>query len=684
MSNSMVKLLPDEIDNAVRVIAGFLTTKELTHLLPKHDIDQIGQSIPKTQTRLACHVVQRYGPELLANDRVRFLLALRKGIDAPTEWVANSDVAVEFVETLGMPLVFSGSRDRKSPATRQEDQSTGAAKGFNLISERAQTDAISRMAQLLSPAELKGLLSDGVRTLLATDMKSYSGRDIAEMILLLSDIDLFRDARFRKLLGQKLGIESPDRWVAGKKGAILFVTQCGFDERFAGVAPDGKLPSHFDVEPYVKLAPLHDWQTDLARRALSFLKGRYEKKRAILSLPTGAGKTRTVVHSLVELLWQEEAHSRPIIWIAQSEELCEQAIASIEQVWLHQSVRLAETDRRAPFALRIQRFFGTYDLDSENPQVIVTSIQKLHRCIERIQKDPDRADVFNVRGMMAGARAVVLDEAHHAVARTYRSTLSYFMEKARCPILGLTATPGRSSSDETAQLARIFQRQLICPSWKNPHRTLVEQGVLANIHPIRIGGVKIVLTTEERKIFDIFKEIPESALGRVGEVQHRNQKITSALSQLSPTTAILVFAINKAHAQILTVAIKKTGRTVAFISGDTPKPSRRRIISAFRSGQISCLVNCEVLTTGFDAPKVEAVVLARPTFSSIKYEQMVGRGLRGIRNGGTDTCKIIDVVDNLDIHGETLSYARFGHEWQTDGSLFVRVGEAAEEDQIVS
>jgi superfamily II DNA or RNA helicase len=86
-------------------------------------------------------------------------------------------------------------------------------------------------------------------------------------------------------------------------------------------------------------------------------------------------------------------------------------------------------------------------------------------------------------------------------------------------------------------------------------------------------------------------------------------------------------------------------------------------VADFKSGGVQVLCNCEVLTTGFDAPRVTHVVMARPTVSQVLYEQMIGRGLRGARFGGTDRCVIIDLEDNYRSDRPTLGYQAFRELW---------------------
>jgi DNA repair protein RadD len=109
--------------------------------------------------------------------------------------------------------------------------------------------------------------------------------------------------------------------------------------------------------------------------------------------------------------------------------------------------------------------------------------------------------------------------------------------------------------------------------------------------------------------------------------------------------------------------LRQQGVEAAFVSGETRDVSRRKIIGDFKAGRTQVLCNCEVLTTGFDAPRVTHVVMARPTASQLLYEQMVGRGLQGPRFGGTATCQIVDPEDNYRSDRPELGYERFRSFW---------------------
>ena len=107
----------------------------------------------------------------------------------------------------------------------------------------------------------------------------------------------------------------------------------------------------------------------------------------------------------------------------------------------------------------------------------------------------------------------------------------------------------------------------------------------------------------------------------------------------------------------------ETGARLCWETNGPGSAVTKQIIDEFRAGNLTMLCNYGVLTTGFDAPKIENVVIARPTTSAVLYEQMIGRGTRGPLNGGTPHCLIIDVKDNIENFGEQMAYTRYLEYW---------------------
>ena len=127
---------------------------------------------------------------------------------------------------------------------------------------------------------------------------------------------------------------------------------------------------------------------------------------------------------------------------------------------------------------------------------------------------------------------------------------------------------------------------------------------------------------------------------------------------------MIVFALSVGHAQFLAAVLAKNGIKSASVSSATSRSIRKLHINNFRNGKIRVLTNYGVLTTGFDAPKVRAIYITRPTFSLALYLQMIGRGLRGPVNGGTKDCLIVDVEDNFENYNIDHVYKEMGEFWR--------------------
>lgn len=440
------------------------------------------------------------------------------------------------------------------------------------------------------------------------------------------------------------------KWHPGKSWATHFVRTLRMPLPFAGWKAEAALPDKLDVEPCVKLPPLADFQHELFERLVEVLDSPDSANRAILTLPTGAGKTRTAVEAL--LSWRQSQPDRPIIvWVAQSEELCEQAVQAIREVWFD----LGHGDSSFRESLTIGRLWGNRNAVPWECGAIVASIQKLYAAARGDGSDLTTEDL-EVLGEKTGV--VVIDEAHRALAPSYGAVLNalgfdFRQKNCSAALVGLTATPRRTSDDETRRLRnRFHNRVLNVPSLgEDPVQALRARGVLARIEvdSLDYAATRIELgdNASHAQHFEDFGDIHPEVLQRLGEEHKRNRRIMERLFQLDPAWPVLVFACSVQHAQAVTSLLQRGGRTAACVLGTTRPATRRATIERFRNGDLSVLCNYGVLTTGFDAPRVRCVVVARPTTSPILYEQMVGRGMRGLEFGGTKECLVIDVDDNI-------------------------------------
>ena len=117
------------------------------------------------------------------------------------------------------------------------------------------------------------------------------------------------------------------------------------------------------------------------------------------------------------------------------------------------------------------------------------------------------------------------------------------------------------------------------------------------------------------------------------------------------------------HAQTLAAILSADGISARAVSGSTDRYTRRRIVEDFRAGKLKVLVNYGVFREGFDAPKTRAIIVARPVYSPNLYFQMIGRGLRGVKNGGNDRCLILDVNDNIVNFDRNLAFTELDWLW---------------------
>ncbi len=449
------------------------------------------------------------------------------------------------------------------------------------------------------------------------------------------------------------------KWHPGKNWARHFVRVLNLPPVFAGFPGAPSEPLLEQVEPFRPLNPLQDFQEELKKEVLGVLRSQPGANRGILTLPTGAGKTRTAVEALSELLLEAEERVT-LLWIAQSEELCEQAVQSFREVWIDLGHR---KEVRAP--LSIQRLWGNRQLDEPLPGVIVASIQKL----EHLSEEGGPSSFLESLAPSLGA--IIVDEAHRMLAPSYGQVLNSLgidpsgIKPSPIPILGLTATPFRSQAEESARLASRFRQRLLRATslGDDPERVLLERRILSRAARKVLEHKGQALSIANDPHYQTFKDLPSNVLETLGQDRERNRLLLKALLELPPEWPVLFFGCSVEHATAISVLLRRQGRSAATVISETAPSTRRFLIEEFRAGRISVLCNYGVLTTGFDAPRVRALVVARPTASMVLYQQMIGRGLRGPVFGGTEECLIIDVADNLDIASQ-LAFRRYVEYWR--------------------
>ena len=286
--------------------------------------------------------------------------------------------------------------------------------------------------------------------------------------------------------------------------------------------------------------------------------------------------------------------------------------------------------------------------------VVVTSLQTMSKWYGSLE--PKTFKKFEA--LRKASSLIVIDEAHLSTAPVYQNVINHLSDE-NTSILGLTATPGRhhvnSTDDATVNLAEFYNNQLICMTDNDGHEIdnpidfLQEEEILSQIELRTIRGIDVKLTGKEKREFENLLDIPRSTLERLGQASTRTLKIFNEVEKLVNDEKLktIVFCPTKENSDALAEFLKINDINAASITGDTPINERRAALQKFvETDEIKVITNYGVLSTGFDAPKIGAVVIARPTMSVVLYSQMIGRGLRGQRSGGTAQCVILNVEDN--------------------------------------
>jgi superfamily II DNA or RNA helicase len=212
---------------------------------------------------------------------------------------------------------------------------------------------------------------------------------------------------------------------------------------------------------------------------------------------------------------------------------------------------------------------------------------------------------------------LVIDEAHHAAAPTYRAILDKIqLKRADALVIGFTATPNRGDG---AQLAEIFPDIV----YSMDARAAIDAGYLV--------PVKSYAVATETDLDAVASRAGDFVLGQLADAidnDERNAAVLDAYQTLTPGKKTLVFTASVEHARHVATLFKEAGIAAAFASGDTPTAEREAIVAGFRGTKVDVLVNCGLYLEGFDVPSIEVIINARPTKSTTLYTQVTGRGLR--------------------------------------------------------
>ena len=246
---------------------------------------------------------------------------------------------------------------------------------------------------------------------------------------------------------------------------------------------------------------------------------------------------------------------------------------------------------------------------------------------------------------------VIIDEAHHSMANSYKSLWNMFPNAKR---LGVTATPWRMNHSGFTDL---YDRLIL----SKPVQEFFAEGWLAPYDYYSISENDALKTSIDLiSEYDIEGDYKVSALEEVVDTA----KIRARLLQSYQTYVFgkkgIIYSISRAHSNHICSEYRKAGINIVQIDSETSRDTRRLYVKRFKEGSIDIIVNVDIFSEGFDCPDIEFIQLARPTKSLVKYLQQVGRGLRPTH--GKNRCIILD---NVGLHLE-FGLPDTDRDWKTD------------------
>lgn len=526
-----------------------------------------------------------------------------------------------------------------------------------------ERSAIDRLVADFNHDQLRTLL--GKKYAYAARLEGMQRNKISLAAALLSKhgLDLFVNKSVRCGVAEANGVKAPKNWHPGKRRAVQFVKEVGYPLELAGESGPER-PDEIETWEAAPLRTLEPYQKDVAEKMLGVLR---TGGRAIVTLPTGAGKTRVAVNALFD--WMEGGGRSAVFWVAHTVELCEQACETFREVW---------NERRRVSTTLVRMFSNNADVAH------FASALRRSKCVVSVWTPRRLLNKMKEGHVSLGRRAAALliDEAHRAAAPTYRKVIEALYSLPNLPVVGLTATPFRQEylDDEiagTRDLTAIFGQLIEPATLERDHliAQLQSRGVLSIPKFETIStGLNLHMPEARGELNGAAVENIDRELNERVDKPARRRVIVEQIRRYhneAKENRILYFGPSVADAQAVAFLLRRSGIASAVVSAKTRAPTRLRAIHEFAAGRTRVLCNYEVLTTGFDQPAITHVVVARSTVSQVLYEQMIGRGLRGPLFRGTEQCVIVDCADT--IRGEErpkLSFKRFRQIWRESGASY--------------
>lgn len=568
-------------------------------------------------------------------------------------------------------------------------------------------DELLRIMQRFERTALQHYLGEKVYSLLVEWSPDGTGsltkKQLAQMVLSVYGVKIFEQKEFRKDLMLALNKEqllqlkavlpvseqeedlvelaetiASKPWKSSPL-SLKICSICGISETIFNKSSVDTAFVSSESGPDEVFYELLDYQYTIMHRVLNILDAGNPNPRMLVHMPTGTGKTKTTMHTLVHYLNFSLHKQGLVIWIAHTRELIIQAQNTFSNVWSH----------LGHGSIDIFNLYGNRPIDAsqELNGIAFCSLQKLLKIrndnpayFERIKK---------------ACRLVVFDEAHRAAATNTREMMEDLL---RMPsgyenrgLIGLTATPGRVTelSYDNNVLSYMFDNRIIeidndvlnrmnygrlvalnTPVQNNVIRYFQERHILSKMKIERLNYQKsfsdkdLEALRSSLTLQNGVKDYSKKQLEVLAQNIDRNKAIMIKLSSLAENEVpTIVFACSVDHAKMISAMLSINGIPNSLVLGEQNDSDRSAAIEAFKKNQTPIIINFDVLTTGFDSTNIRCVMITRPTKSIVLYSQMLGRGLRGPLMGGNEECLLVDIDDNINSFDNETAFSHFNDYW---------------------
>lgn len=410
---------------------------------------------------------------------------------------------------------------------------------------------------------------------------------------------------------QNLGVRTFEELKEKYLDLVSFSREFGIENEYLIEKPQ-ETRNRFEIihTTHNELRPLssypHDYQRRLKNRLLELLNNSVNQK-ILTSMPTGAGKTVLAMELIVDLIRNSLNSKRTnILWLVSSKELAEQSFQSLNNLWR----------QKGDQPICCQRFFGEFSsIESFNYPTITFATFDLF---------VSRLETTYINNLLSATNYLFIDEAHQSEAFTYEKVLlKYQRTNPQYKIIGLTATPFRSADSEFNHFKQNFNlfEQLsdeLGNYLSSPIQYLIDKSFLSRIKFNLLNNTEGNVSEAE-----FYRTLNKAVLNECKQIIERKENT-------------IIFAKSKSHAIALSIYLKHNGIENGLIIGETPDVVRKNLLRDFtkKENNLNILVNHLILSTGIDVPGMNSIMILGEINSPSLGLQIIGRAMRGPKNGG--------------------------------------------------